>query len=144
MHVQEMASGPGSRVWCLVLETGDRFPDVLRTFAEERDLTAARFTALGAFREAVLAYFAWESKEYEELPVDEQVEVTSLLGDVGRDGEGVAVHAHAVLGRRDGRAVTGHLVEGTVRPTLELFLEEGEGTLRRRPDRETGLTLIRP
>lgn len=117
----------------------------LEAFADEVRLQGARLTALGAFRRATLAYFDWSSKAYEEIPVEEQVEVTSLVGDVGRTEEGaVAVHVHCVLGRRDGSALTGHLMDGEVRPTLELFLDEGEGELTRRPDDESGLELIRP
>jgi predicted DNA-binding protein with PD1-like motif len=77
--------------------------------------------------------------------VPEQVEVVSLVGDValGEDG-GPKVHAHAVLGRSDGSALGGHLLEARVRPTLEVILTELPGHLQRRHDRESGLGLIRP
>lgn len=129
----------------LIFETDDDVMATLSAFAEERDIRGAHFTALGAFRSATLAYFDWETKEYEEIPVDEQVEVTALVGNIGRKEDGsVAVHAHCVLGRREGSAVTGHLMEATVRPTLELFLNVGANELTRRPDEESGLDLIRP
>lgn len=144
VHVFELSREGGARRWALVCETGEEVVEQVRGFADRAGVQSARFTALGAFRSATLAYFDWERKEYRDIPVEEQVEVTSLIGDVGVDEDGVAVHAHAVLGRHDGSALTGHLVRGTVRPTLELFLDEGAGTLHRRPDPETGLTLLRP
>lgn len=145
MHVQQLAGTRGTRRWCLVLETGDELMEGLEVFADEVGLRAGRLTALGAFRRATLAFFDWSSRDYQEIPVEEQVEVTSLVGDVGRTEDGaVVVHVHCVLGRRDGSALTGHLMEGVVRPTLELFLDEGEGELTRRPDEESGLELIRP
>jgi predicted DNA-binding protein with PD1-like motif len=52
------------------------------------------------------------------------------------------VHAHAVLGRRDGSTRGGHLLEGHVRPTLEVMLVESQASLRRRSDPATGLALI--
>src|ERR687886_307818 len=74
--------------------------------------------------------------------VDEQVEVLSIVGHVTREPGGRNVHAHAVLGKRDGTAVGGHLLEGHVEPTLELVLTESPSHLRRRKDEETGLALI--
>jgi uncharacterized protein len=47
-----------------------------------------------------------------------------------------------VLGRRDGAAVAGHLLEGHVRPTLEVVLTESPVHLRKRHDPESGLALI--
>lgn len=145
MHVIELGGHAGFRRWALVFEIDDEVMEGLEAFARENDVTAAHLTALGAFRRATLAFFEWDSKEYQEIPVDEQVEVAALVGNVGRGDDGVAVHVHCVLGRRDGSAVAGHLLRGTVRPTLEVLVEEGAGTLRRRrSDDETRLTLIRP
>lgn len=127
----------------LVFETGDEVISTLVAYAEEAGIRAASFTALGAFRRATLAYFDWDTKEYREIPVEEQVEVTSLVGDIGFHDGGPAVHAHCVLGRPDGSAVTGHLMQAEVRPTLELFLTLYAGTLDRVDDAETGLHLIR-
>ena len=91
----------------------------------------------------MLGYFDRERKEYEEIPVDEQVEVLSLVGDVALDPDGApVVHAHAVLGKRDGSTAGGHLLEGHVRPTLEVMLIESPAHLRKRHDPETGLALI--
>jgi uncharacterized protein len=52
------------------------------------------------------------------------------------------VHAHVVLGKSDGTAHGGHLMEGHVRPTLELILTEAPTYLQRKMDEESGLALI--
>jgi len=128
--------------WVLVFHKGDDPVSLLEGFAREQGLTAASFTAIGAFRGAVLGYFDRDRREYDEIPVEEQVEVLSLLGDVAV-GEGEPkVHAHAVLGRRDGSTVGGHLLRGEVWPTLELVLRAAPAHLRKRRDPETGLALI--
>ena len=75
----------------------------------------------------------------------EQVEVASLIGDVALSPEGEpALHAHVVLGRRNGTALAGHLGRAHVRPTLEVILTESPTHLRKRLDPESGLALIRP
>jgi predicted DNA-binding protein with PD1-like motif len=90
-----------------------------------------------------LGYFNWEKKDYKRIPLREQVEVVSLVGDIaeGEGGEPV-IHAHVVLGRSDGSAMGGHLLEATVRPTLEVMLVESPKHLRRKHDSESGLALI--
>lgn len=132
------------RTWAVVFEAGDEAMDGLRAFAREEELSAAQLTAIGAFAEARLGYFHWESKEYEEIPVSEQVEVLSLVGDVAVSEGEPEVHAHVVLGRRDGTALGGHLLAARVRPTLEVIATESPAHLRKRMDHASGLALIDP
>lgn len=127
----------------LVLETGDEVMRELRAFIKAENIRAARFTAIGAFSKATLAYFDWEKKDYVEIPVQAQVEVLVLAGDVAWKGDEPVVHAHAVLGRRDGSTVGGHLMAASVRPTLEVMLTEA-GALERQHDDASGLALIAP
>jgi predicted DNA-binding protein with PD1-like motif len=145
VQTKQLAAGDGARTYALILETGDEVLGCLRDFAVSEGLTAAHFSAIGAFSEAVLAYFDWEGKEYLDIPVSEQVEVAALNGDVAVGPDGApAVHVHAVLGRRDGTALAGHLTRALVRPTLEVVLTESPQHLRKRFDPESGLVLIRP
>ncbi|MDC9826279.1 DNA-binding protein [Devosia sp. ZB163] len=145
MRTRRMHEVSGHATWVVVLETGDEAMACLKRFAIEEGLDSTSLTAIGAFERATLAYFDWERKEYLPIPVDEQVEVASLTGDIvlGPDGTPV-VHVHAVLGRRDGSALAGHLDSGFVRPTLELVLTETPGALRKQMDEASGLPLIRP
>jgi predicted DNA-binding protein with PD1-like motif len=143
MQAKRLHSGAGQRTFALVMDKGDEAMEQVREFAEREGLSGAQIAGIGAFEEAVLRYFDWEAKEYRDIPVCEQVEVASLIGDIGRDAQGKpAVHIHLVLGRRDGSALAGHLKTGRVRPTLELIVTESPAHLCRREDAETGLNLI--
>lgn len=141
MKAKVINEGP-ERTFALIFERGDNVVSTLERFAAEHGLNASRFSAIGAFQNVVLGYFDWERKDYDRIQVDEQVEVLSLLGDVALDGARPKLHAHAVLGRRDGSTVGGHLLEATVRPTLEVLLVESPGYLRRVHEPESGLALI--
>lgn len=133
----------GQRTYAIVLDAGEEVMGSLRAFAGQERLTAAQITAIGALSDARLQYFDWESKEYLPIPVREQVEVASLVGDVALSPDGKpAIHAHIVLGRRDGSAVAGHLAEAHVRPTLEIILTESPAHLHKRHDPRSGLALI--
>lgn len=76
------------------------------------------------------------------IPINEQVEVLSLVGDVALKGDEPKVHAHVVVGKRDGSAHGGHILEAHVWPTLEVMLVESPRHLHRRHDEESGLALI--
>jgi predicted DNA-binding protein with PD1-like motif len=131
------------RTFALVFETGDEVVSQLQHFAAERELSASHFTAIGAFSEAVLGYFDWEKKDYERIPVRQQVEVLALVSDIALDGTQPKGHAHVVVGTRDGSAHGGHLLTARVRPTLEVILIESPSYLKRVHDPESGLALIR-
>ncbi|MGL4962336.1 MAG: PPC domain-containing DNA-binding protein [Inquilinus sp.] len=144
MIAKQLHAADGQRVFAVILETGEAVMECLQRFAEAERLTAAQITGIGAFSDAELRYFDWERKEYLPIPVKEQVEVASLLGDVAVSPDGKpALHVHLVLGRRDGTALAGHLAEARVRPTLELIVTESPAHLRKALDPESGLALIR-
>lgn len=131
------------RTFVVVCDRGDSVADTLLAFAEREQLGSASFTAIGGFSRATLAYFDVKTTQYEDIPVDEQVEVLTLAGDIVHgDDAGWRLHAHAVLGRRDGSTRGGHLRDAIVRPTLEVMVTESPRTVRRRHDPDTGLALI--
>jgi predicted DNA-binding protein with PD1-like motif len=136
------ASGP--RTWALIFDKGDEPVTGLTAFAKAQMLGGAHFTAIGAFSEVTLGYFDRAARDYRKIPLREQVEVLSLIGDVALDKNEPKVHAHVVVGRADGEARGGHLLGARVWPTLEVVLVESPRHLRKRHDPETGLALIDP
>jgi len=145
MQSKLLYENDGLRSFAVILETGDEVMASLTSFAEAERLNAAQFSAIGAFSGAVIGYFEWEKRAYKRIPVTDQVEVASLNGDVAIAPDGSrALHMHAVLGQRDGRALAGHLLEAHVRPTLEVVLTELPAHLCKRHDPASGLALIRP
>jgi len=140
----KLINGDGEKTFALVFDTGDEVMSGLLAFAKEERLGASHFTAIGAFRDVTLGYFDWQKKDYRRIPIQEQVEALSLVGDValGEDSQ-PKVHAHVVVGKSDGTAHGGHLLEAHVRPTLEVTLVEAPRYLQRKFDKESGLALIR-
>ena len=134
----------GARTWALIFDKGDEPVSGLTAFAKSQGLGGAHFTAIGAFSEVTLGYFDRKARDYKKIPLREQVEVLSLIGDVALDRGEPKVHAHVVVGRADGEARGGHLLEACVWPTLEVVLTESPRHLRKRHDPETGLALIDP
>ncbi len=143
MQAKQLHEEGGQKTFALVFDEGDEFMEQLTSFAEENDLSAASLTALGAFSNVTLGYFDMDRKEYDRIPIEEQVEVLSLVGTIApKEDSGPQVHAHVVVGRSDGTTRGGHLLEAHARPTLEVVVTEPPAHLVSRTDEETGLPLI--
>ena len=78
MKTKLINDGP-QKTYVLVLDKGDEAISSIEGFAREHGIAAAQLTGIGAFSDAVLGFFDWETKGYRKIPVTEQVEVVSLL-----------------------------------------------------------------
>ena len=132
----------GERTFVVVLDAGDEAFAAITDFANKNQLGGASLSAIGAFERATVGWFDRAAKQYRRIPVDQQCEVLSLIGDVAEGPDGPSLHAHVVLGLADGTARGGHLLEGWVFPTLEVIVTEAPAQLRKviRPD--LGIALI--
>jgi uncharacterized protein len=128
--------------YIVVCDPGDEAVSALTQFARNERLEAAQVTAVGAFERATVGWFDRVSKGYRRIPVLEQCELLSLVGDIAEGQDGPILHMHAVLGMSDGTTRGGHLLEGHVFPTLEAVVTETPAELRKvmRPD--IGIALI--
>ena len=134
----------GVRTYALVFRTGDEIMAGLAEFAGQRHLQDAHFSGIGGVSRAAFGIYDLRRKQYLEIVDPAQSEILSLIGDITVDQGKPAVHAHIVLGYGDGTAHGGHLLRGTVSPTLELFVTEYPAVLRKRHDPVSGLDLIDP
>lgn len=143
MKSKRVDANGSAQVHVVVLDAGAEAFAALTRFAKEAGISAASLAAIGAFERATIGWFDVTSKSYRKIEVNEQSEVLSAIGDVavGDDGK-PSLHIHIVLGLADGSTRGGHLMAGTVRPTLEVVLTEVPSTLRRRKRPELGIALI--
>ena len=131
------------KTFAIVFDTGDEVVANLLAFAKEQKLAASHFAGIGACERVTLGFFELGSRDYKKIPINEQVEVMSLIGNIALEESGEPkVHAHTVVGKSDGTAHGGHLMEAHVRPTLEVILVESPSFLQRTHDPDSGLALI--
>jgi predicted DNA-binding protein with PD1-like motif len=100
--------------------------------------------ARGALNGATLAWFDPERKMYRKIPIQGQVEVVSMIGDIALYQGKPNVHTHMVLGLPDGTTKGGHVLDAHVSPTLEVMVTVDPIAMHKRLDPETDLTLIDP
>ena len=146
MKAQRVAD-EATTTYVAVLDEGEEAFSVLADWAASQQISAAQVTAVGAFERATVGWFDRLIKDYLRIEINEQCEVLSLIGDIAlgapAQGDGQPQpHLHAVLGLRDGTTRGGHLLEGTVWPTLEVIIREAPAELRKTHRPDVGLALI--
>src|SRR5277367_1277149 len=108
MKTKLLIDSDAEKTWAIVLDLGEEAIAALVAFSSEQSIKPAHFTAIGAFSRATLGYFEWEAKEYSRIPIEEQVEVVSLIRDIALEDGKPRVHAQATLGRPRGITAGGH------------------------------------
>src|SRR5437762_8928793 len=89
----------GLKTFAMVFDKNDEVRQGLLEFANTNRFADAHLSAIGAFSEVSLGFFERERKNYKTIPINEQVEVLSLSGNiVQRDGK-PSLHAHVVVGK---------------------------------------------
>ena len=132
----------GEKTYAMIFGKGDEVLSGLTEFAEREKLTAGNFSAIGALRSARFGWFDAAQKAYREIPINKQVELISLIGDVGVVNGAPQIHAHGAVGFSDGQMRGGHLLQAIAWPTLELFFIASPTMLIKKRDAETDLFLF--
>ena len=128
--------------YVVVCDPGEEAVAALDRFARGERLEASQITAVGGFERATVGWFDPAAKEYRLIPVDEQCEVLSLIGDVAEGPGGASLNMNVVLGLSDGTTRGGHLIDALVFPTLEVLVTETPAELRKVMHPDLGIALI--
>ena len=112
------------RSFAIIFDDGDEVISGIEQFARENDLQNAQFTAIGAFRRATFGHFHWDGKDNKRIPMDEQLEVLTMTGNVVAGSDGHKVDANTLVTKTDGTTHGGQLLEAVAGPKLEVMLNE--------------------
>lgn len=133
---------PMGKNYLVRLDPGEEAVQHLTHIADQYRIGFASLYGVGTFERVTLGYYDLAAKVYQNEVFEEPVEVLSLAGNIATGAKGQQiVHAHVTVGRSDFTTRGGHLLEGTVGPTLEVVIDTGPATIRRRYDPDTGLQL---
>jgi predicted DNA-binding protein with PD1-like motif len=140
LQTRVVAEAPnGEKTYAVIFAKGDEVLSGLTEFAEREKLAAGHFTAIGALQSARFGWFDQGRRAYRDIPINQQVELISLIGDLGVVNGAPQIHAHGAVGLPDGEVRGGHLLEAVAWPTLELFFTAFSGSLVKKHDEETDL-----
>lgn len=126
----------------LRFDAGEDVISGVEDFATTRGITGAHFSVIGASQEVLLSYYNLDTKQYEDFPVAERLEIAGVSGNIAlRDGVVVA-HAHGTFSNSDFSVVGGHIKRLIISATGEVILHRLVGVLTRSYDEVTGLYLL--
>ncbi|MCL9816105.1 PPC domain-containing DNA-binding protein [Natronocalculus amylovorans] len=129
-----------SREFLARLETGADWREEIESLARAEEIEAGWFNAMGAVQDAEVWFYDQDDKEYQSVTFDEPLEVAACVGNISLLDDEVFAHTHAVLSRRSGQALAGHLNAGTVFAG-EVYMREFDRSLERSHDSVTDLDL---
>lgn len=115
----------------------------LKNFCEKKQFHAGWFSAIGSASEVTIAFYNPRTKSFEERTMTEPLEIVSLTGNVSSLNGHIALHAHGSFADYGHRTWGGHASRVVVSATCELLLTPLAGTLKRTPDLDTRLNLLR-
>ncbi|MFB6104541.1 MAG: PPC domain-containing DNA-binding protein [Halobacteriaceae archaeon] len=122
------------------LDHGADWREELEALAADCDLEAGWFIAMGAVQDAELWYYDQDDLEYDSVTFEEPLEVAACVGNISRLDGDLFAHTHAVLSRRSGQTLAGHLNRATVFAG-EVYLQGFADPLERSHDQVTDLDL---
>jgi predicted DNA-binding protein with PD1-like motif len=132
----------GVKTYAVIFAKGDEIMSGLTEFAVREKLVAGHFSAIGSLEHARFGWFDRTRKAFRDIPVNEQVEMISLIGDLGLVNGSPTIHAHGAVALPDGNVRGGHILEAVAWPTLELFFTAYPAPLVKERDDETNLFLF--
>jgi len=130
-------------VYVLRFDPGEELVSGLAAFCKESAVPAAWISAIGGVREATLAFYNIESKQYEDREFRELLEIVGCSGNASRsENSEIILHVHGVFSRPDGETIGGHIKKAVISATCEVRLECFLRPITKRKDGATGLMLM--
>lgn len=120
----------------------ERLAETLDKFMSEVAMEGGWVNGIGAADEITIGLYQPESKDYKWKTFSQQMEITSLVGNLSRGADGkMMFHLHGTFGDKNFQTVSGHVKDFLVTATLELFITK-TSPLSRKFDEETALQLL--
>ena len=120
----------------LRLDRDDEIIASLLAVAEKENINAASFSGIGATDNFTVGIFSLEKQTYEKESFTGNHEITSLTGNLTFVDGKPYVHAHITCAGENAKVVGGHLLEGVISLTCEIFIDIINGEIGRKFDEE--------
>lgn len=126
----------------LRVDRGEEIVSCVKSVCEKEHVTFGSICGIGAVGHAVFGLYHVAEKSYTSNSFDGELEMTSLIGNATEKDGQVYLHFHATFAKENGQALGGHLNEAVVSGTAEIFIRTAPGTISRKIDPVTGLTVF--
>ncbi|MBP3236650.1 MAG: PPC domain-containing DNA-binding protein [Candidatus Cryptobacteroides sp.] len=129
--------------YIISIDNHQEIMSALAAFCQEQGILAGEVHGIGAVNKATLRFLNPVTKKYVDKTFEEQMEASSLVGNISEKDGKVYLHVHANFGRADYTVVGGHLLSATLNGACELVVTRFHCKIDRQFDDETGLNLYK-
>lgn len=121
---------------------GDKLVESIKKILEKENIRAGSISGIGATDKLDVSVFDPKSKEYNNVIYNEDLEITSLVGNISKKDKEVYTHLHIVCGRNDLSTISGHLNEADISLTAEIFVNIINEKIGRVFDKNLGINIL--
>lgn len=126
----------------LRLTNGEEVNESLVKLAAEENIRAAYFSGIGALEEMKVGTLLTGETSYRWDYYEEDLQVTSLNGNIGIVDGKHTVHTHITCSQPDSNIIGGHLDKGITSHTMEIFIDVLDGEVVKRKNPDLGINVI--
>ena len=123
------------------LEKEEEIIKTLKSFCMKKRISGGEISGIGAVSKVTLAHFNPKKNKYNEKKYHQPLEMVFIGGNIAMAGKDLIIHLHTVLSDEKMNAIGGHLKEGTISATAEIFIKS-EAKLIKKMDKKTRLNLL--
>ncbi|MDO4174955.1 MAG: DUF296 domain-containing protein [Eubacteriales bacterium] len=115
------------------LEIGEEIMSAIANVCDKEHVTAATIMGIGATGHVKFGAGNEIEGNYEVTEINEKMEILNLTGDVSlKDGKCMP-HVHIIVAGQGGKTIFGgHLEEGTIFSTADIFIRKLDGVLNKK------------
>lgn len=125
------------------LDKGDGIAESLLAVARREGVTLASVSGIGATDDFEVGVFDLAKGDYERIRYGGNHEITALVGNLTTKDGAPYLHLHVTCAGAGGQVVAGHLFEGRISLTAEIFLRKAAGQVSRLRDPSLGINKIK-
>ena len=136
--------GDRNQRYVVSLDNHVEMVEAIMAFCKKMEIKAGHISGLGATNLATFRYLDPSTMQYVDKTFGEQMEITSITGNISqKDGEPY-LHIHLTCSRSDYSCVGGHLLSARISGACELLIDVFRNTtVGREKDPETGLNMYK-
>lgn len=128
--------------YLLRIEPNEELFSSLLNFSQKYKINSGFFYGIGACRSCFIGRYNEKKKDYDWKKINQQMEISSLIGNLTIKENHPYLHIHCVLGDKNLKTVSGHLKELIVFPTCEIMFFKFNKKVERKYNELTNLFLI--
>ena len=125
------------------LDKGDKIAESLLKAVKAERLSSASITGIGAVDDFEVGVFDLEKSDYNRFHYTGNHEINSLVGNLTAKDGAPYLHLHITCTDQEGKVVGGHLLDGNISLTAEIFLQPFDAKIERKYDETLGINQIR-